>query len=234
MYYAACYKTALTPITPQDIGHADGQGVGITTGTTKTVEGPPNQRERLEFALSGHDANANYNDALLYQSHQATLGTPVSMSQALLHICSTPLALTAHLPWDWRLPPNNVLPFEQIARGDLGHLAFLARGGLWEFHLSVLVTAAPGCYNLPHPSYFTKHGSKTHLGLVKESAYVTRTFLRSLNHTLALSLWTKEGVERFLAAVRNANPWFYDFHHGLYVQRLRGVPGLRIPHRYLA
>ena len=113
-------------------------------------------------------------------------------------------------------------------------LAFLARGCLWEFHLSVLVTAAPGCYNLPHPSYFTKHGSRTHLGLVKESAYVTRTFLRSLNHTLALSLWTKEGVERFLAAVRNANPWFYDFHHGLYVQRLRGVAGLRIPHRYLA
>jgi hypothetical protein len=142
MYCAACYKTALTPITPQDLGHADGQGVGITTGTTKTVEGLPNQREPQEFALSGHDANANYNDTLLYQSHQAALGHPVSMSQALFHICSTPLALTAHLPWDWRLPPNNQLPFEQIARFDLGHLAFLARGGLWEFHLSVRVRSA--------------------------------------------------------------------------------------------
>jgi len=218
MYYAACYKTALTPITPQDIGHADGQGVGITTGTTKTVEGPPNQRERLEFALSGHDANANYNDALLYQSHQATLGTPVSMSQALLHICSTPLALTAHLPWDWRLPPNNHLPFEQIARGDLGHLAFLARGGLWEFHLSVLVTAAPGCYTLLHPSYYTKHGSKTHEGLAKESAYTPpcRSSTRSAAPLCSCSGRSKARSASFVTNVlmRADNPWFYDCHYG--------------------
>ena len=184
--------------------------------------------------MTGHTAKKGYDDAVLHQNHQSTLGNHVSMSQALHRTCGTPVRMTQHLDHFWRLPLHNTMPFNQIARFDLGHLAFLARGGLWEFHLSVLVTAAPGCVALPHPSYYTQHGSEAHKGLVKESAYVTRPFLETLSHTLALSLWSNEGVRRFLHAVRSANPWFYDYHHSMYTARLSHLTGLRIPPKYRA